>query len=132
MQGINWNIFKAKFDGKEQKSFESLCYLLFLSEFNLPLGIFRFKNQTGIETEPIEHDGSLIGFQAKFYEAKISENKKDIKDSIAKAKNKNPGLNKILFYVNKEFSESSIKSVKDPGCKTEIENYAKAQGLEIE
>ena len=61
----------------------------------------------GIETEPIEYDDKLIGFQAKFYETKISENKDDIKDSIAKAKSKNRKLNKILFYINQEFSESS-------------------------
>src|SRR3972149_10213705 len=104
---INWNNFKAKFNGKEQKSFEWLCYLLFCNEFNINTGIFRYKNQAGIETEPIEYDGKLIGFQAKFYETKISENKDDIKDSIAKAKSKNQKINKILFYINQEFSESS-------------------------
>jgi hypothetical protein len=71
---INWNIFKAKFNGKEQKTFENLCYLLFCNEFNQNTGIFRYKNQTGIETEPIEHKGKMIGFQAKFYETKISDN----------------------------------------------------------
>ena len=68
---INWNIFKAKFYDKEQKSFEKLCYLLFCNEFNINTGIFRYKNQAGIETEPIEYDDKLIGFQAKFYETKI-------------------------------------------------------------
>jgi len=132
MQTANWNNFKAKFDGKEQKSFELLCYLLFCNEFNINTGIFRYKNQTGIETEPIKVDDKLIGFQAKFYETKISENKNDIKDSIAKAKSKNQKLNKILFYVNKEFSESRKKGQKEPVYKTEIENFAKSQCIEIE
>ncbi len=132
MQEINWNKFKAKFNGKEQKSFERLCYLLFCDEFNISKGIFRYKNQTGIETEPIEYDGKLIGFQAKFYETKIGDNKGDIEVSIAKAKSKNQKLNKILFYINQEFSESSKKDKKEPTYKTEIEDYAKSQSIEIE
>lgn len=132
MQEINWGIFKAKFNGKEQKSFEWLCYLLFCNEFNIDVGIFRYKNQVGIETEPIEYAGKLIGFQAKFYETKISANKKDIKDSIAKAKTKNPKLDKIIFYINQEFSESSKTEEKKPAYKTEIEDYAKSQNVEIE
>jgi len=129
---LNWNNFKAKYHEKEQKCFEQLCYLLFCKEFNINIGIFRYKNQTGIETEPIKVDDNLIGFQAKFYETKISENKDDIIKSIAKAKSKNKKLNKILFYVNKEFSESSKKDKKEPAYKTEIEKYAKSQSIEIE
>ncbi len=131
MQEINWGNFKAKFNGKEQKSFEWLCYLLFCNEFNISNGIFRYKNQAGIETEPIEYDGKLIGFQAKFYETRLSEKKKEIKDAIRKAKEKNPNLNKILFYINQEFSESSKKGQKEPKYKTEIESYAKSQNIEI-
>jgi len=132
MQKINWGNFKAKFNGKEQASFEWLCYLLFCAEFNRPLGIFRYKNQTGIETEPIEYEGKLIGFQAKFYETRLSENKSDIIDSVTKAKIKNKGLTKILLYVNKEFAESSRKDTKDPKYKTEIEESARSQGVEIQ
>jgi len=132
MQEINWNNFKTKFNGKEQRSFEWLSLLLFCDEFKLNTGVFRYKNQAGIETEPIEHDGKWIGFQAKFYETKISENKDDIKDSITKAKIKNPKLNKVLFYINKEFSESSNKDKKEPAYKTEIENYAKSKSIELE
>lgn len=132
MQEINWNNFKAKFNGKEQKSFETLCYLLFCNEFNVNTGIFSYKNQAGIEREPIEYKGKLIAFQSKFYETKISNNKDHIKDAIAKAKNKNPDLNKILFYINQEFSEGSKKDKKDPAYKTEIEDHAKSQSIEIE
>jgi len=49
MQEINWNNFKAKFNGKEAKTFEHLSYLLFCREFNQSTGIFRYKNQAGIE-----------------------------------------------------------------------------------
>lgn len=132
MLEINWSVFKAKFSGKEQKMFESLSYLLFCDEFNQDKGIFRYKNQTGIETEPIEQDGKIVGFQAKFYETKISDNVKDIEDSIAKAKNKNPNLNKILFYINQEFSEGNKNGQKEPQYKIEIDNFAAGKGIEIE
>lgn len=132
MQEINWNNFKAKFNGKEQKSFENLCYILFCREFGQKKGIFRYKNQVGIETEPIKFDDKLVGFQSRFYETNIRDNKEDIKDSIIKAKNKNPELNKIIFYINREFSESSKKSEKEPAYKIEIENFAKSKGVEIE
>lgn len=132
MSEINWNIFKSKFNGKEQKEFEYLSYLLFCDEFNQNTGIFRYKNQIGIETEPIKVEGKVIGFQAKFYETKISANVKDIENSITKAKSKNPDLDKILFYINHEFSESTTRGQKEPRYKTQIEEYAVAKGLEIE
>ena len=128
---VNWNNFKAKFNGKERESFEVLSYLLFCDEFNQRFGIFRYFNQAGIETDPIQINGEWIGFQSKFYETKISDNKKEIKDSIEKAKRKNPELDKISFYLNQEFSESSKKDEKEPQYKTEIEDFAKAKGIEI-
>ncbi len=132
MEDINWSAFKAKFDGKEQKSFERLSYLLFCDEFNKPLGLFRYKNQAGIETEPVEVDGKNIGFQAKFYETSLASNKAEIIDALKKAKDKNSELNKVIFYTNQEFAESSKKNKKEPDYKVEIENYAKSLVLEIE
>jgi hypothetical protein len=132
VQEINWNNFAAKFNGKEQSSFEWLCYLLFCDEFSKPTGILRYKNQAGIETEPIERDGEVIGFQAKYFDTNIANNKDKIKDAIEKAKGRNPTLNKILFYINQEFSESSIKGQKGPKCKIEIEEYASDIGIKIE
>ena len=132
MKELNWNKFKAKFNGKEEKSFESLSYLLFCREFGQPNGIFRYFNQTGIETEPVLVNGEWIGFQSKFYETKISENVANLKKSILKAKSKNKNLNKIYFYLNQEFSESSKKTKKEPEYKKEIEKYAKSQAVQIE
>ncbi len=120
IQEVNWNNFKAKFNGKENDSFEYLCYLLFCSEFGQDKGIFRYKNQAGIETEPIESDGEVIGWQAKFLEVSISTKKEDLKESIKTTKTKNPIVTKILFYLNKEFSESRKKDKKDPAYKKEI------------
>ena len=132
MQEINWGNFKAKFNGKEQKTFEWLSYLLFCDELDKITGIFRYKNQAGIETEPILVNGEWVGFQAKFYDTNIRSNKGDLIGSIKTAKEKNPKLQKILFYLNQEFSESSKKTQKEPQYKTEIEESATRQGIQVE
>jgi transposase len=71
----NWDIFKAKFSENPENNFEWFCYLLFCKQFNKPLGIHRYKNQSAIETDPIEVNGELVGWQAKFYETTLSEHK---------------------------------------------------------
>lgn len=60
---------------------------------NNKIGSFRFKNQTGIEAEPIQAGSELVGFQAKYYETQIVTNKEEIINSIKKAKVKNPKPN---------------------------------------
>lgn len=132
MTDINWNNFKSKFNEKERIVFERLAYMLFCYEFNIRVGIFRFKNQTGIETEPIEVDGLKVGFQAKYYDTKLSDNKDDIIDSLQKAKSKNTSLNKILIYTNQELSESSKKGEKKSAYQTEIEQAAQKISIDIE
>lgn len=131
MISINWNLFKAKFDGKENKEFERLAYHLFCIEHNNKIGIFRFKNQTGIETDPIKTEKGFEGFQAKYYEGKLSGHKDDIIDSIRKAKQKNNHLTHLHLYLNLEVSESSKKHIKEPIFKTEIENTARDLNLEL-
>ena len=126
---INWDKFKVK-NEDYSKSFEDLAYFLFCRKFKRDAGTFRYKNQTGIETEPIKENRKLIGFQAKWFESKID--KDNITDSISKAKDKNPQLNKIIFYINQEFSESSKKGKKDGQLKGAIESHAKKIKVEIE
>jgi hypothetical protein len=132
MQEVNWGNFRAKFNGKEQKTFEWLCSLLFYDEFGKHYGIFRYKNQPGIETEPILVNGEWIGFQAKFYEAKISDNVVEIKKSIQIAKTDNPNLQRVLFYLNQEFSENPKPGKKEPAYQIDIETFATEQGVRIE
>lgn len=62
---LNWNNFKAKYNDREQKAFELLSYILFCLEHGQKFGIFRYKNQTGIETNTIQINNENIGFQAK-------------------------------------------------------------------
>lgn len=127
---VNWNNFRAKFDGQEETSFERFCYLLFCKEFNKNTGIFRFKNHPGIETDPVAQEDLMIGWQAKFYTTPLSKHTNDFKDSIDKAKDTHPEINKIIFYTNQEFALNKDK--KPPKGKTEVENHAKSKGVEIE
>lgn len=130
MQEINWNIFKAKFNGKEQSSFEWLCFLLFCKEFKKHIGISRFKNQAGIETNPININGEKVGWQAKFYDTKLSGHKEDFITTINMAINRHPEINKIIFYTNQDFGQDKKKT--DPKYKRDIEKYAKSKNVEID
>jgi len=129
---MNWKIFGVKYDKRETWAFEQMSYLLFCAEFNNRIGLFRYKNQTGIETEPIENDGKYYGFQSKYYTTSIADNKDDIIDSIKKAKSKNKQLNELLFYINQELSESTKKSKKKPQYQLDIEKAATTTGINIQ
>lgn len=130
--GLNWNHFQTKFNGKEQIEFESLSYHLFCSEYNNTIGLFGYKDQAGIEKDPLFIDNEYVSFQAKFYNHSLSNKKSNIIDSIKKAKAKNPHLSKILFYLNLEFPESSKKYKKEPQFKEDIENLAEKLNLKLE
>lgn len=109
-----------------------MSYLLFCAEFNNRVGLFRYKNQTGIETEPIEKDGKFYGFQSKYYTTLIADNKEDIIDSIKKAKSQNKQLDELYLYINQELSESTTKSKKKPQYQLDIEKAAKTAGISIQ
>jgi hypothetical protein len=129
---MNWKIFGLKYDNRETWAFEQMSYLLFCAEFNNRIGLFRYKNQTGIETEPIEKDGKYYGFQSKYYTTSIADNKNDIIDSIKKAKSKNKQLDELLLYINQELSESTTRSKKKPQYQLEIEKVAQTEGIIIQ
>jgi len=124
----NWNIFKAKFNENPQSNFEWFCYLLFCKEFKQDKGIFRYKNQSAIETEPITVGTEIIGWQAKFYDTSLSSHKDDILKTIKKAKRDYPNITKIIFYTNQEWGQSKGKK---PKSLIEIEKKAKELGLSI-
>jgi len=129
MHEVNWSAFKAKFNQREGSKLEELAYHLFLREFDLPpAGVFGYKNQTGIETEPVEINGENVAFQAKYSDNAVPTGA--IKDSLTKAKSKNPDLNRVVVYTNQEFGEG--KKSKEPETKTEVESHAKILGLGID
>jgi hypothetical protein len=127
---VNWDNFEAKFNPNKQAAFERLCYLLFCKEHNKSTGISRFKNHAGIETDPIDEDGAVIGWQAKFYTTRLSEHEEEFRDAVDVAKQRHPALTKVVFYTNQDFGQDAKKT--DPPYKTRIEEHAASRGVELE
>lgn len=130
MNEINWGNFKAKFNNKEQSSFEWLCYLLFCIEFDKNKGVFRYKNQSGIETNQIYHSNEVIGWQAKYYDNKLSDHKKELIETLEKSKRDYPDITKIIFFTNTEWGQG--KKENDSKIKKEVEKIALDLNIKIE
>lgn len=132
---VDWKAFEYKFSTDPRPAFEGLAYILFCHEFKQTYGIFRYYNQPYIETQPANTaDGHKVGFQAKYYDAgtQMSSKEQDLKDAIKGAKNKYAGIDRIIFYINKEFSASSAKDKDKPKHQLRIEKYGKNLGIEIQ
>lgn len=127
----NWGIFKAKFSENPQNNFEWFCYLLFCKEFNQPRGIFRYVNQSGMETNPIKVGSECIAWEAKFYEDKLSNHKDEFIKKLEDAKNKNPEITKMYFYTPIDWTESSKKTERTTKLQADIEKSAKDKNIEI-
>ena len=125
----DWNIFKSKFSDNPQFHFEWLCYLLFCNEHGKSTGIFRYKNQSAIETAPIIDGEDILGWQAKFYSTALSNHKEDILEMLKKAKRDYPNITKIVFYTNSEWGQNNGK---DPSGIKEIEKEATKLSIAIE
>ncbi len=125
----DWNKFKAKFSENHQNNFEWFCYLLFCKEFNKPRGIFRYKNQSAIETNPIETSGEIIGWQAKFYDTALSGHKGELISTIKKTKRDYPNITKLIFYTNHEWGQNKGKA---PQGKIDVEKKAKELEIGLE
>ncbi|MBQ0780900.1 MAG: ATP-binding protein [Thalassolituus oleivorans] len=134
----NWDVFKAKFSDNPQHHFEWFCYLLFCKEFNRPCGIFRYKNQSAIETNPIDLDSRQLGFQSRFYETSLSSNKEDLLEMLDRAKRDYQNLTKLFLYTNQEWSQAFSKKnnpnrkAKKPLAQQEIDDKAVELGIELE
>ncbi|WP_431063958.1 AVAST type 4 anti-phage nuclease Avs4 [Methanobacterium sp.] len=131
----DWDKFKAKFSENHQDNFEWFCNLLFCKEFNQPFGIFRYKNQSGIETDPIIKEDEVIGWQAKFYETTLSSHKKDLIETIRRTKRDYPDITKIILYSNQEWVQRldrEDKAKKPPKGLIEIEEKAESLQIEID
>ncbi|MCG9487237.1 hypothetical protein [Acinetobacter pittii] len=131
----NWEIFSAKFSSDKELTFEWFTYLLFCREFNLPKGWFGFKNQSGIEKNPIEYDGEIIGFQSKFYSTSLSTHKDELIETLNKVKRDYPELTKLLFYTNQIWGQAYNnveKRMMPPQALVDIENKAKELGISLE
>ncbi|WP_278548464.1 AVAST type 4 anti-phage nuclease Avs4 [Paraclostridium bifermentans] len=126
----DWDKFKAKFSENPQNNFEWFCYLLFCEEYKQDIGIFRYKNQSGIETNPIEISNEIIGWQAKFYDTTLSEHRSDLMSTIEKSKRDYPTITKIIFYSNQEWGQGRKQN--EPQVKIDVEKKANDCGIEID
>ncbi len=124
----DWNTFKSKFTDNPQDNFEWFSYLLFCRKHKLDY-VHRYKNQAGIETDPVRINGVLTGWQAKFYNDGLTNHKKDIIGTIGKAFSYYKGIKKIYFFTNSEWGQAWGK---EPKAKKEIEEYANENEIEIE
>ena len=132
---IDWNVFEYKFSSNPQKAFENLSYTLFCHELKQDYGVFRYFNQPYIETQPVAEDnGTVTGFQSKYYDAstRLSTKESDLKDAIKNTKTKYPTVNRIIFYINKEMSSSSKKDKVKPAYQENIEKCGTDNGITIE
>lgn len=131
----NWDTFSSKFSTDKESTFEWFTYLLFCREFNLPKGWFGFKNQSGIEKNPIEHEGHVIGFQAKFYSSPLADHKDDFLQMLEKSNRDYPSLTKILIYTNQLWGQAYNKKeekMTSPKALLDIENKAQELNISIE
>ncbi|MDO5517727.1 MAG: ATP-binding protein [Clostridium sp.] len=126
----NWDIFKAKFSENPQSNFEWFCYLLFCKEYGQEKGVFRYKNQSAIETNPIYIEEKIIGWQAKFYDTTLASNKAELIQTLQKAKRDYKKINMIIFYTNQEWGQG--KQDNDSKAKKEVEEEAKELGIVIQ
>lgn len=130
----NWDIFRAKFSENPQNNFEWFCYLLFCKEYKHEKGIFRYKNQSAIETNTISVGDEIIGWQAKFYDTTLSSNKSKLIETLESAKRNYKGINKLIFYTNQEWGQCHDKNApkdNDTKAKKEVEDKAKELGIDL-
>lgn len=126
---MNWDIFNVKFSGRTRDSFEWFCYMLFCAEYNYNKGIFRFFNQAAIETEPVLVEGEKVGWQAKYYDTTLSNHTDKIIETIEKAKELYPAIERLVIYSNSEWAQS--RGAKPAGL-IRIEGVAKQNDLIID
>lgn len=130
----NWDIFRAKFSENPQNNFEWFCYLLFCKEYKQEKGIFRYKNQSAIETNTISVGDEIIGWQAKFYDTTLSSNKSKLIETLESAKRNYKRINKLIFYTNQEWGQCHDKKApkeNDTKAKKEVEEKAKELGIDL-
>ena len=104
-----WSEFEYKYptEAERRDRMEDLARCLFCKRFDIKYGIYQSINQTGNETDVIEREGEVIGFQSKYFVKTI--NKTKIIDSIQKAKRENPNQTKIIVYMNLSFGTANRK-----------------------
>lgn len=128
----SWEVFAYKYRSEElqRARFEDLARCLFCQRFGIQYGLYQCINHAGNETNVIENNGEVIGFQAKFFKKQID--KTQIIASLKTAKENNPNQTKVIVYTNLSFGNSAKCNTTKTAKQTAIENEASAIGLTIE
>ena len=128
----NWDQFKSKFNGNSTWYFEYFCYLLFCLEYDKPQGVFRYKNQSGIEWNPIEVDGKTIVAQCKFYDTSLGSHKDEIIEMLNTIQKNYTTPCELKFYTNQDWGQGKKQGINDSQPKIEIEAKAKQYDITID
>lgn len=124
----NWDLFRAKFHDNPQDYFEWFCYMLFCNEMKVSY-IHRYKNQAAIETDPVQIDEEIIGWQAKFYDTPLTNHKSGFLEMLDKINEYYPNITKVLVYTNQEWGQ---KVGAEPQGKIKIEKKALDYSIAID
>lgn len=133
MSKPNWPIFQLKHKGKEQQSFQDLCYRLFCKNYRITEGQFAYKNHKALETDCIAIDNESVGFQVKYYEPsiKLSDKQSELKKAIKNIRKTFGGVEKVHFYVNKSFGSGRVENDQVSEKKKELDQLAKSLNLQV-
>lgn len=131
---VNWCKFQAKVGDSAPVEFERLCYFIFCRKYNRPYGIFRYRNHPALETSPIEVDGELIGFQAKYFVDKFSNHKSDILEAIQKVVRRYGNLKRLVFFMpmDHDCNQNAADKNIETAAQREVEGLASSLGFTIE
>ena len=99
----DWQSFAYKYRGREQIVFEDLARTLFRRELGIKVGLYQRVNQKGNETQVVEHNNKVIGFQSKYFKDTIDED--NIIHSMRGAMEDNPRQTHYYIYCNLAFGE---------------------------
>ena len=121
----DWQTFAYKYRGREEEAFEDLARTLFRKEMGIRYGLFQRVNHKGNETDVVEKDGKVIGFQSKYFKNGIKAN--DIIDSMKGAKESHPDyivtlVNDVMIKLGVDESDAYRILF---GVEAEEENYLK-------
>lgn len=122
-----WLEFAAKYAANPQDAFEALCRYVFKARYGKMDNLPYFHNHKGVETAPIEVEGKMVGFQAKYFDKTIKA--APIIKSMREAAEEYPKL-RYIIYTNKVFGKPRKGDI--PDAQRTVETEAQRLGYEIE
>lgn len=133
----DWKSFEYKYRGREQNAFEDLARALFRKEMGVRYGLFQRINHKGNETDVVEKDDKVCGFQAKFFNNRIDAD--NIISSMRDAKESHPKQTHYYIYCNISFgnpkprkdSKDTYSIPSQTKAEEKIESAARELGLTI-